>query len=267
MVRLSAEQIKKIELDILLKFYEFCSQHGLRFYLAGGTLLGAVRHKGFIPWDDDIDVCMPRPDYEKLISSFSMQGENLTLRRRGIDGFDAPFAKLVRTDTLVKHEFFNSEIDRHIWIDIFPVDGLPDDIDKVKAIYRQCDIYRLIYYKTDIVLGKGKTTFRKYAKYIIKPLAKLYGRKRCIDNIEKIAARVPYEEANYVGAITWGLYGLGERMLKSEFEKPVEVTFEGHIFPTFSCWDSYLHGLYGNYMELPPIEKRKTHEMEVYLIE
>ena len=76
-----------------------------------------------------------------------------------------------------------------------------------------------------------------------------------------------YEVTKYVGAVTWGLYGADERMLKSEFEKSVELEFEGYKFPAFSCWDSYLRGLYGNYMELPPIEKRKTHNMTVYLKE
>ena len=73
--------------------------------------------------------------------------------------------------------------------------------------------------------------------------------------------------SKYVGAITWGLYGVGERMLKSKFEKEVEVEFEGHRFPTFSCWDSYLKGLYGDYMQLPPVEKRKTHDMVAYLFD
>ena len=84
-----------------------------------------------------------------------------------------------------------------------------------------------------------------------------------MDNISK---KYKYDNHKYVGAIAWGLYGIGERMKKSEFEKVVYVDFEGYKFPTFSCWDSYLKGLYKNYMELPPIEKRKTHDMEAYYI-
>lgn len=84
--------------------------------------------------------------------------------------------------------------------------------------------------------------------------------------MEQIARKIPYENSNYVGAVTWGLYGTGERMLKKEFEKSVLVDFEGIRFPTFSCWDSYLKGLYGDYMELPPIKQRRTHDMKVYLV-
>ena len=114
-------------------------------------------------------------------------------------------------------------------------------------------------------LGEGKSRFRKYSKYILKPIVNLIGADFFSHKIEKIARKIPYESAEYVGAITWGLYGKGERMLKSEFEKVVEVEFEGYKMPTFSCWDSYLRGLYGDYMQLPPVEKRQTHDMKVYI--
>ena len=116
-------------------------------------------------------------------------------------------------------------------------------------------------------LGEGKTSIRKYAKYLLKPLAKLLGREWCIKNIEKLAELYNYSDSQYVGIVTNGIYGVGERMLKSEFEKTVEVEFEGHKFPAFSCWDSYLTGLYGDYMQLPPVDKRKTHDMVAYIIE
>ncbi len=264
---LNGTEIKSIELEILKEFNAFCQKNNLRYNLAGGTLLGAIRHKGFIPWDDDIDVCMPRPDFCRLISEYKGEDSKLKLVYRGIDGYDAPFAKIIRTDTFVKNRFSSRETDKHLWIDIFPVDGLPENIEEVKKIYKSCDFYRQIYVLADAILGEGTSTFRKYSKYILKPLANIYGKKRCVDHIEQIASQYPYETSKYVGIVTWGLYGAGERMVKAEFEKSVEVEFEGYKFPTFSCWDSYLHGLYGNYMELPPVEKRKTHDMEAYLLE
>lgn len=267
MKKLKLDEIKISELKILLELDNFCKNNNLKYYLAGGTLLGAIRHKGFIPWDDDIDVCMPRKDYEFLVKNFKSNNKNLIIKSSLLNNLNIPFAKIIDLSTEIDSKFDESEINKHLWIDIFPVDGLPEDIGKVKEIYSKCNFYRTLLLLQDARLGEGTTFFRKYAKYLLKPIAKLYGSKRCIEKMEKIAKYNLYETSKYVGAVTWGLYGVGERMLKTEFEKTVEVEFEGHKFPAFSCWDSYLRGLYGNYMELPPLEKRKTHNMTVYLKE
>ena len=267
MKKISLDEVKNIQLNILKKFDDFCDKNNLRYYLAGGTLLGAIRHKGYIPWDDDIDVCMPRKDYEFLVNNFISNDKNLTIKSFLLNNLDIPFAKIVDISTKIDSKFDESEVNKHLWIDIFPVDGLPEDIYKVKEIYSRCNFYRTLLLLQDAKLGEGTTCFRKYAKYLLKPLAKFYGRKRCVEKLEKIAKSNPYETSKYVGAVTWGLYGAGERMLKSEFEKSVELEFEGYKFPAFSCWDSYLTGLYGDYMQLPPVEKRKTHNMTVYLKE
>jgi len=265
--KLDSKLVKNIELNILVEFDKFCRVNNLVYYLAGGTLLGAIRHKGFIPWDDDIDVCMPRKDYLKFVNTFDGWNKNLEVRSNLKNNFGAPFSKIVDLRTKIDAKYTNNDVDTNLWIDVFPVDGLPENIEEVRHIYDKCDLYRRVLLLTGAKLGEGKTTLKKYSKYILKPLVNLYGKQRCIDKIEKGAAMYPYEESEYVGIVTWGLYGAGERMLKSEFEKSIEVEFEGHKFPAFSCWDSYLRGLYGDYMQLPPVEKRKTHDMVAYLIE
>ena len=264
---LNKKEIKSKELEILIFFDKYCKENHLHYFLAGGTLLGAIRHKGFIPWDDDIDVCMPRNDYERFVNSFAEVHPSFSIRTKMRGDFDAPFTKLVNKNIILDLKYTNSNTDKNLWIDIFPVDGLPNDIDVVKTIYKRTGVYRNILLLCDCKLGEGRTLFRKIAKFFLKPLSILYGKKRCIKNIESIAARYPYDNCDYVGIVTWGLYGVGERMLKSEFEKAVEVEFEGHKFPAFSCWDSYLRGLYGDYMQLPPVEKRKTHDMVAYLLD
>ncbi len=264
---LNSYQIKENEVKILLDFDNFCKTNNLKYYLAGGTLLGAIRHKGFIPWDDDIDVCMPRLDYEFFVKNYAPLKSNYVVKSSSLKTLTSPFAKIINKNIYINTKYNASEANKNLWIDIFPVDGLPEDRDEVEKIYKKCKFYRTILLLVDAKLGKGTTIFRKYSKYILKPLAKLYGRNRCVDKIEQIAKSNSYETSEYVGIVTWGLYGVGERMLKAEFEKSVEVEFEGHKFPAFSCWDSYLRGLYGDYMQLPPVEKRKTHNMTVYLKE
>lgn len=263
MHRLTVSEIKDYELGILLEFSKFCKKNQLTYYLAGGTLLGAIRHKGFIPWDDDIDVCMPRVDYIRFLQLFPREGR-YRAKSNILNNMDRPFGKVVDTYTTVHGFFTKSNSFDHLWIDVFPVDGLPEDIDKVKKIYKQCSFYRRILRLSDCKLGEGKTSFKKYSKYILKPLACLYGKKRCIEHIEKIAQQNPYDSCNYVGIVTNGLYGVGERMKKDEFETAVTVQFENQMFPTFSCWDSYLKGIYGKYMEIPPDCSKKKHDMNVY---
>ena len=262
--KLTSTEIKQHEVQMLLSFAEFCQSHQIQWALSGGSLLGAIRHKGFIPWDDDIDLCLSRPNYNYLIKNFKHDRLKLISYENG--DFLFPFARIIDEHTEIEAQY-SVAANRHLWLDIFPVDGLPNDKKQVEKIYSKCNFYRRILMIIDSRLGTGRTTFHKYSKYILKPLSCFYGAKRCTKKIEGIAQQIPYESAEYVGAITWGLYGVGERMIKSEFEKTVMVNFEGYQFPTFSCWNSYLKGLYGDYMKLPPLEKRISHDITVYLRE
>ncbi len=262
MKRLSPKEIQLRALDILLQVDAFCKEQGLTYYLAAGTLLGAVRHQGFIPWDDDADICMARPDYEKFVKTFPAN-ENLKVISSSLGNWEAPYAKVVDTSTEVRGIF--NEAEKHLWLDVFPVDGLPAEEKRAEKIYRDCGICRSLFCVGSARLGEGKTVLRKYVKYLLKPLVQMYGNEKLARKIEEIAARHPYESSEYVGNVTWGIYGIGERMKKSEYEKAVTVEFEGHTFPAMSCWDSYLTGIYGDYMTPPPPEKRKTHDMAVYV--
>ncbi|MBS5582978.1 MAG: LicD family protein [Megasphaera sp.] len=260
MKELTLKEIQEDVFQILLTFDQFCKNNHLTYRLAGGTLLGAIRHKGFIPWDDDIDVCMPRPDYEK----FLMISKNDFIDK-GYEVTAEAYCKISDLNTkLISQYRFD---DKYVTMDVFPIDGLPEDNKKVEQIYKETNLYREIYRLNFAKMGEATT----FLKRIFKPFfilgARVIGKDYCVKKLNEIAKTRAFENSHYVGAVTWGLYGSGERMKKEEFEETVMVDFEGHKFPTYSCWDSYLHGIYGNYMELPPIEKRKTHHMKVYRLE
>ena len=263
---LSLDEIKKIELNLLIEFREICNKLGLRYYIFGGTLLGAIRHKGFIPWDDDIDVCMPRPDYDKLIEfskTYKSETNKFIFSTDGIEYLH--FMRFVNIKTHLENKFHDYDLNKHIWIDIMPLDGLPKDNDELKEIYKKANFYRKIIILCAAKLGEGTTFAKKMLKYILKPIALLYTRKRAIKNLNKLSMIYDYENSEYVGAISMGLYGVSERMLKSDIGDGCEVEFENEKFNTFCCWDSYLKSLYKDYMQLPPIEKRKTHNFVAFL--
>jgi lipopolysaccharide cholinephosphotransferase len=261
-------EIQLKELRILIFFDQICRENNIKYYLAGGTLLGAIRHKGFIPWDDDIDICMPRPDYIKILNYFQQHHfEHYILKSGEFMDLDLPFAKLfdIRV-ALADDKYQDKQWEKYLWIDILPVDGLPSDISDVKRIYDKLSFYRKLLEITSIRLGEGRTAFRKYCKYIIKFLVNIYGKRHIINKMERIATTYAYETSDYVGIVSWGLYGVGERMPKREFEKLYKVEFEGHTFPSFACWDAYLSGLYGDYMQLPPENKRVKHGLAERII-
>lgn len=253
---LSLREIQLKELEILVAFDKFCKENNLRYYLSGGTLLGAIRHKGFIPWDDDIDICMPRPDYKKMIEIFPEKyEEKFLLRCAERNNYEISYARLVDLKTFVdtKRSF---GFDNNLWIDIFPVDGVSENINTQKNIFRKGYNYGrilILYYSKFII---AKNPIYTIPKFLLMIFLKMGGTKYFRNQILKMAN--DYDKSFNVGVLT-GRAGIGEVMNKIEFEKTVLVDFEGYKFPTFSCWDSYLKNLYGDYMKLPPEKERESH--------
>ena len=144
--KLNSDEVKKIELQLLLKFDELCKKHDLQYSLCGGTLLGAIRHKGFIPWDDDIDVMMPRDDFEKLLklekTQASDQVEKLVSWKSGKSIY--PFIKMINTKTVLKEKYLDKEYTTGVWIDIFPIDGMPEDQKIVDKKYKKVIFYKMM---------------------------------------------------------------------------------------------------------------------------
>ena len=163
MKEIGLEELKCIQLDLLQKTAEFCENNGIRYFLCGGTLIGAIRHHGYIPWDDDIDISMPRPDYDKFIKIFN-KPENyyqvIDMSNNSKYGF--PFAKVHDTRTLV-NELQYSRDSFGVYIDIFPIDGVGED----KQVYRILKLRKLLHTK------KANYYQRTLKKKIINTFGKL----------------------------------------------------------------------------------------------
>lgn len=257
---------------MLLAFHEYCASNGLQYSLCGGSLLGAVRHKGFIPWDDDIDVFMPRPDYERLRSLCG--GECLKENYYLLDWRNPkqnseksfmyyPFLKLMDLNTEVYATDFSRKYYCGIWIDIFPIDGLPASEKETARIYRRSWFWRQIFslHYCGKINAKGK--IQKLLKTLVLPVARLLcGRKLC-EKLDFLSQKYDYAIAPFIGGVING-YGPQEKISKIDIE-PMKIDFEGHEVWGISGYDIYLTNLYHDYMQLPPEEKRICHGFDAWI--
>lgn len=260
--------IHATELDIMLYFQNICRQYNLKFYLCGGTMLGAARHRGFIPWDDDVDLVMPRPDYDRLISLERKKhiiSKPYKMYAYELENADFPFIKICDTRTHLRQQYVHEdEANSHLWIDVQPADGEPEDSRELERRYKRLSRLRTCYTLCFARLGQGQGRFRTAAKYVLVPLARIPGPRFWSRRIISISRKYDYGSSEHVGIVGWGIYGPGESCLKKEYDREVTVTFEGHEMPAMSCWDSYLKALYGDYMKLPPESQRRVHMMEAW---
>ena len=256
---LSLEECKKIQLDILDNIDGFCKANGLKYSLAYGTLIGAVRHGGYIPWDDDIDIMMPRSDYDFFIRNFT-SSEDYVLDLSTLDTCMETFTKVCRKNTFM----VDKVLGRSIWgvnVDVFPIDGAPDkDFDEyyAKMHSRREDAAKVCkYYKA---VSSGKVSL--YLKYLVKRL-KYLGLPSTVEiksGIVESLHRYPYENSSAVG-----VYFASEKtrtfMPKEIYDTVGTILFEGKEYSAIKGYDEYLTRLYGKYMELPPVEKRVSNHL------
>lgn len=270
---LSKRETQMVLLQMLDDLTAYLDRHHLRYYLVGGTLLGAVRHKGFIPWDDDIDIGMPRSDYEKFLKLVQKEpvAPKLQLISDRFGTFTNPFSELIRMDTHLERgssAFIREEytVD-HLFIDIIPQDGWPEDEKQAAALFYKMKRLRYLLQCGRAKTGEGTSTARKLAKIPFILLARVIGIQHILDRMDQIARSYDYDHSKYVGAVTYGIYGTGERCLRDQTLEFQEVEFEGKMYHAPGNSHQYLKQIYGDYMKLPPPEKRTNHKMQVWLLQ
>ncbi len=248
----SLRELQLTELEILFEVDRICKANSITYYLDGGTLLGAVRHKGFIPWDDDIDISMPIADYNRFIKCAEKELADIYfLQHYTTDNFHCFYAK-VRKNNTTAIESNKSELDAHngVWIDIFPLIGVKNDKKWIKNQKKKMERYKRLYYKTTCMLPWKNLSFdKKLLRMIPLPI-----RGIIIDTMYRHLFSDPLKSP--FCCTVWGEERVEARFNSNVFREKTELMFEGRLFPAPKYWDEYLSTVYGDYMTPPPEDKR-----------
>lgn len=266
MEKISQEEIRQIQMSILDEIARICKNNNLQYYIAYGSLLGAIRHKGYIPWDDDMDIAMQRDDYEKLLDILKNKkadkAEWISIIDDSASDYYYPFAKAIDNRTEIKS-------DRHkgyqgIWVDIFPIDGLPSPLFAAKAFIFFCSFLRVVglAMSTDFS-AKTLNAWTLAYKRFFNIISTIIGKKRICRFVEWVFHRYKIQNSSRV-AILFSGHNFDAIFNKKDLLPQATYAFENRMYTSFKNYDLYLTQLYGNYRKLPPEEKRITHNFEAW---
>ncbi len=259
MEELTTREVQDIEFEILKYFDAFCKEHNIRYFLAFGTLLGAIRYKKFIPWDDDVDVVVPREDYDRLLSIFQDSEQYHLFAPEKDQSYLFPFAKLCDMTTR-KDEFgINNGVTLGIDIDIFPLDAWDNDPKKAKRETKRISRYIVSLGLCKMKRSGHKNPLKRLILNMLMIVSKLFGAQYFVKKLIKISNNPKQTGGSNVGAKVWNVYSEKGITSAAFFADAVDVEFEGQMFPAPIGYDGLLTHLYGDYMPEPPKEKQVTH--------
>ena len=265
-------QWNAVIIDVLSVFIRICEAQGLRYFCAGGTAIGAVRHQGMIPWDDDIDVFMPRPDYDRFLrlAAHSMPEGYELLSPYATKDYPMYFAKMCNArTTLLENERIPCVFG--LYIDIFPLDGACDDVE---TCYREKRRFKRLMNKLEAVSTHNSfgeyvgllTKRREWGRFAVKTVAfccRSWLRRWLLKQMDSIAYGHDYALSSRVVTYS-GAYQRQEIYPKAWLETPQIFAFEGLMVNLPHDYDAYLRHFFGDYMTLPPVEQRASHHQKVF---
>ncbi|MCI6161522.1 MAG: LicD family protein [Prevotellaceae bacterium] len=250
-------ELRQIQVGILDDIHRFCTEQDIQYFLSSGTLIGAVRHGGYIPWDDDLDLYMPRKDYERFMASYQDEkGIYRVLNPKTEKNYYYTFGKVVDTRTrMVETETAGFEIG--VYVDVFPVDYVTDNLEERQRIFKR---KRLLYKIRRCKISKENPLKSRLAylcyKYLPLSLAAVNRKiERLVVNATSTTTVCNMSEA---GPSIKGCFPA------QNIASAVDIIFEGKTYKTMVGYKEYLSHTYGNYMQLPPVEQRVTHSFEAY---
>lgn len=272
MKKINLDKLKKCQLEILDVVDEFCKKNNINYWLDSGTLIGAVRHNGYIPWDDDIDIGMLRKDFEVFEQKFNEFYSNYKVY--SIDNnrnFWFPYAKILKMDSIFYEPNKEEGIEYKINIDLFIYDDVVMDNKIISKMMRKRDFLKKI--RVDIIFNKTlinkykseKFSIKKYYKLLFLNLIKIIPLNMVLLSMSKNAKKY----ADYDCDIAGNFLGYSNFVFEKKWvTKTINHKFEKKNYPIPIDYDKFLKAIYGDYMKLPPVEERTFHhEFEAYIID
>lgn len=261
---MSLEELREIEIALLNHMADFCDEKSIKYFISNGTLLGGVKYGGFIPWDDDIDILLPREEYEKLVSLYEDRDYQLMVNEKN-KSYLYPFAKLCDVSTILVENGIDNGVELGVNIDIIPLDYLGSDykkavrLVKINHLLSQLLLLRKKKFKT--VLRDNKYSNLKKIKLILSFfVSRFMSSQFYIDKINKNSLMNKNNvSSEYVASAAWPVYEKKEVLHRHYFEDSCKVEFEGKQFSAPIGFNEYLKSLYGDYKQNPPKEKQVTH--------
>ena len=260
MKQIEIEEVHNRLLNIAKVFDNICRKHGVNYYMLGGTMLGAIRHKGFIPWDDDMDFGVLRKDYERLkrILRTELPEQYKCCDYNNDKVIQYPFIKISDTETLIQDPRVNLPLENQIGIniDVFPLDNCNPNSIRIKFIRCLCRLTTIIY-----VESTTQSMIIHVIKRILRFLCPI-SHHQILNFTEYLTQSLP--SGSYIGNI-YGRWRDKEIIPSIWYGNNIRYRFESLELNGFQEYDKYLRRLYGNYMELPPIELRKAHVENIFM--
>ena len=260
--------LQEIELENLRMLMEICEKNHLRYYLIGGSLLGAMRHKGFIPWDDDIDVGLPRPDYNRFVQiAKDYLPAHMDIKTMTSDpNYKCYFTRLINNKKKIYWDHGQYTAVIGVWMDVFPLDGLPEN-----PLLRKLQVFRVklnkaLYKFTQIDYVSTNRTNRPISERVLIRFAqltrigKLMNADKRLKKLDRALQRYDYDTSAYAWNFS-GCYGKREIVPHIQLGGSRTAEFEGLQASIPEAAQDYLTSIYGDYMKLPPEDQRKSHEV------
>ncbi len=238
-------------------FHNFCVENNLRYYAIGGTMLGAVRHKGFIPWDDDMDVGMPREDYKRLIELSALIPKPYVLEtpQSPAKDFLYAYSKIYDTDTTLI-EKGKRNIKRGIYLDVFPLDGLGNSMEEAKKQFAKTSalVKKLAVRVSPVRKGRG---FAKNCAVVLSRCIPQFiiNDKKLAQKLDRVASEVPFDGSKFVGNLVCN-YRIKQISTREYFGTPKLYDFENIKIYGAENYDGYLTEMFGDWRKLPPEDQR-----------